>query len=73
MIDYVVPGQEEGNAEYLLSRGCALHSRSPIETGQIIARLLADGCRLSREISERMIPISVPDGALRAARAVDEL
>lgn len=73
VIDYVVPGQEEGNAEYLLSRGCALRSRSPAETGQLVARLLADGCRLSREISERMTPISVPDGAVRAARALDEL
>lgn len=73
IIDHVVPGQEEGNAEYLLSRGCALRTHSPAETGQAVARLLADDCCLAHEISDKMRPISIPDGAMRAAKALGEL
>lgn len=68
VIDYVVPGQEEGNAEYLLSHRCALRSNTPHETADCVARLLADGGRLGREFREAMIPISLPDAAMRAAK-----
>lgn len=73
VIDYVVPGQEEGNAEYLLSRDCALRSHSPAETAAHIAKLLADNCKLAREMSEKMRPFSVPDAAMRVAGVVDVL
>ncbi len=68
VIDYVVPGQEEGNADLLLSNGCALRSHSPAETGTAVASLLADNCRLGHEFREKMLPLSVPDAAMRAAR-----
>jgi processive 1,2-diacylglycerol beta-glucosyltransferase len=70
VIDYVVPGQEEGNADYLLSRRCALRSRTPAETGVEVARALADGGKLARQIRENMLPISVPDAAMRVAHEV---
>ena len=73
VIDYVVPGQEEGNADLLLSNGCALRSHSPAETAECVARLLADHCRLGREFREKMIPLSVPDAAMQAARHALEL
>jgi processive 1,2-diacylglycerol beta-glucosyltransferase len=68
VIDYVVPGQEEGNAEYLLSHHCALRSHTPQETADCVARILADGGQLGREFREAMIPISLPDAAMRAAK-----
>lgn len=68
VIDYVVPGQEEGNANLLLTNGCALRSRSPAETAAHVATLLADDCKLGRECREMMIPLSVPDAAMQAAR-----
>lgn len=68
VIDYVVPGQEEGNADLLLSNGCALRSHSPAETATHVARLLADDCRLGHEFREKMIPLSEPDAAMKAAR-----
>lgn len=68
VIDYVVPGQEEGNADLLLSNGCALRSLSPTQTADSVARLLADNCRLGHEFREKMISLSVPDAALQAAR-----
>jgi processive 1,2-diacylglycerol beta-glucosyltransferase len=70
VIDYVVPGQEEGNADYLLSRHCALRSHSPEQTGQAVAKLLADGRKLARQMRENMLPISLPDAALRVAHEV---
>ena len=73
VIDYVVPGQEEGNADYLLSRHCALRSTTPQETGAAVAQLLEHDARLARQMRERMLPISVPDAALRVGREILEL
>ncbi len=70
VIDYVVPGQEEGNADYLLSRHCALRSRTPRETGAQVAAALANNGKLVRQMRENMLPISVPDAALRVAHEV---
>ncbi len=69
VIDYVVPGQEEGNAEMLLSRDGALRSHRPAETAAAVRQILADGGRLAAAMRERLLPISVPDAALRTARA----
>jgi processive 1,2-diacylglycerol beta-glucosyltransferase len=71
VIDYVVPGQEEGNAEMLLSHQCALLSRDPAETGRHAAAMLADDAALAKTMRARMVPpLSVPDAAHRAARAI---
>ncbi len=73
VIDYVVPGQEEGNAEMLLKHDCALRSTTPQETAAAAARLLADGGQLVRAMRARMIPpLSLPDAAHRAARVITE-
>jgi processive 1,2-diacylglycerol beta-glucosyltransferase len=73
VIDYVVPGQEEGNADYLLSRQCALRSHTAGETGLQVAAALANNARLARQMRENLLPISVPDAALRVAHEVQEL
>lgn len=73
VIDYVVPGQEEGNAEMLLSRDGALRSHRPAETAEAVRRILAEGGRLGDAMRERLRPISVPDAALHTARAALDL
>ena len=73
VIDYVVPGQEEGNANLLLDHGCALRSHHPSETGEAVARLLADNGRLGREFRDHMSTLSVPDAALKAATCALEI
>lgn len=73
VIDYVVPGQEEGNADYLLSRHCALRSQTAAETGTQVAAALANNGKLVRRMRENMLPISVPDAALRVAHEVQEM
>ncbi len=69
VIDYVVPGQEEGNAELLLSNHCALRTHTPKETGEAVTRILAYGGNLGRDMRAHMEPISVPDAALITAKA----
>ena len=69
VIDYVVPGQEEGNAQYLVTHGCALRSSTAIETAECARRLLAEGGRLRDDLRSAMRPLSVPDSAARAASA----
>lgn len=68
VIDYVVPGQEEGNADLLLSNHCALRSHSPNETAKHVAAILSNDCKLGRRFRESMNPLSVPDAAMQAAR-----
>ncbi len=67
IIDYVVPGQEEGNAELLLTHHCAVRSHSPQETAQHLQRLLDNHRALATSMRSNMRPLSVPDAALRAA------
>lgn len=69
VIDYVVPGQEEGNAQYLVTHGCALRSATAAGTAEGVQRLLADGGRLCGDFRAAMRPLSIPDSAARTARA----
>jgi processive 1,2-diacylglycerol beta-glucosyltransferase len=67
IIDYVVPGQEEGNAELLLAHHCAVRSHSPQETARELQRLLDNNLALATSMRSNMRPLSVPDAALRVA------
>lgn len=73
VIDYVVPGQEEGNAEVLVSAGCGVVTDSAESTAAEVARILADGGKVAAEMRRRMEKLSVPDAALQTARAALEL
>ena len=70
VIDYVVPGQEEGNAEMLLSRHCAYRTETAKATGEAVAKVLAKGSEIGRQMRLNMLPISVPDAAMRTAHEV---
>lgn len=67
VIDYVVPGQEEGNAEMLLSRNCAYRTETAKQTGEAVAKILAGKGQIGHEMRANMLPISVPDAAMRTA------
>jgi processive 1,2-diacylglycerol beta-glucosyltransferase len=74
VIDYVVPGQEEGNAELLLSHDCALRSHQPDQTASAVRKILEDEGKLAHQMKSRMIPpLSLPDAAFRAADAIRQL
>ena len=72
VIDYVVPGQEEGNAEMLLKHQCALRSHCPRETAAAASQMLAAHARVAGEMRALMIPpLCLPDAALAAAELID--
>jgi processive 1,2-diacylglycerol beta-glucosyltransferase len=70
IIDYVVPGQEEGNARLLTMHECGVTTASPRETGAQAARLVANACAEARRMKANMRAHSVPDAALKIARHV---
>ena len=70
IIDYIVPGQEEGNAELLTSHGCGVVSRTPQETGELAQRLLANNCAEARRMSENARVLCEPGAAMKIAEQV---
>lgn len=70
VIDYVVPGQEEGNAELLLRHACALRSHTPQETGECVRRLLENGGALAQTMRRNITPLSEPQAAFKVADVV---
>jgi processive 1,2-diacylglycerol beta-glucosyltransferase len=68
IIDYVVPGQEEGNAELLTSHECGVTTKTPEETGAQAARLLADHRKVAKQMKKSAEPLSEPDAAIKIAR-----
>jgi len=73
VIDYVVPGQEEGNAEMLTSRACGIRTHSPQETAAAVESILTNDGAAGRRMRASMIPLSVPDAALKTAQAALKL
>ena len=73
VVDWIVPGQEEGNAQMLLSVGGGALSTSPAETAKQIQHLLADDKREALRISAAMQTHSKPDAALLAANIARQL
>ncbi|MBK8091348.1 MAG: hypothetical protein IPK32_04980 [Verrucomicrobiaceae bacterium] len=69
VIDYVVPGQEEGNAEMLTSRDCGIRTHTPQETAQAVHSILTNAGAAGRRMRANMSPLSVPDAALKTAQA----
>jgi hypothetical protein len=65
VIDYVVPGQEEGNAELLLRHDCALRSHTPQETGDCVRRLLENWLTVKSGV---LAGEPIPQGVDRIAR-----
>lgn len=68
IIDYVVPGQEEGNAELLTSHDCGVTTKTPEETGAQAARLLANHRQVARQMKKQAEPLSEPEAAIKIAR-----
>jgi processive 1,2-diacylglycerol beta-glucosyltransferase len=73
IIDSVVPGQEEGNAELLVRNGCGIIARTPSELSAAVSRLLAPSLTEWRKFRDNMIRVGHPDAARNAARLMLEL
>jgi processive 1,2-diacylglycerol beta-glucosyltransferase len=70
IIDYVVPGQEEGNAELLTKHECGVTTKTPQETGEQAARLLASDLAEAKRMKANMRAHSEPAAAEKIARQV---
>lgn len=69
VIDYVVPGQEEGNAELLVKADGGIVTRTPQETAAAVESILTNNMAVGRRMRASMAKRSVPDAALRTAKA----
>lgn len=69
LVNFALPGQEQGNAELLLRDGAGLYAESPADVVQAVQTLLADGAKEWRRMRAAMAAAGY-DGA--AARIVDE-
>lgn len=67
-INYVVPGQEEGNAELALIRGGAVKIDRAEDTGSTIQHLIESGA--FAQLADGMVKDSISDGAFRIARTI---
>ncbi len=70
VIDYIVPGQEEGNAHEIVRAGGGVVCTSAEQTVEQVARLMAENAAQAREMKRKLSASSVPDAALKVA---DEL
>lgn len=69
VIDYIVPGQEEGNAELVTQADGGVVTRTPEETAAAVASILTNNGAVGRRMRASMAKFSMPDAALRTARA----
>lgn len=69
VIDYIVPGQEEGNAEMLVKHDGGIVTNSAQETAAAVASILTNNSAVGRRMRASMGKISMPDAAVRTAKA----
>lgn len=69
VIDYVVPGQEEGNAEMLVKHDGGVVTKSAKETAAAVESILINNNAVGRRMRASMAKISMPDAAIRTAKA----
>ena len=69
VIDYVVPGQEEGNAEMVTKHDGGIVTHNARETAAAVVSILTNQGAVARRMRASMAKISVPDAAVRTVRA----
>jgi processive 1,2-diacylglycerol beta-glucosyltransferase len=69
-INYVVPGQEEGNAQLCVERGCGIRLESSVKTGATICDLIDSGH--FKELAAAAARESINSGAIQIARTILE-
>ena len=67
-LNYVVPGQEEGNAQLAKRRGCAVEISRARDTGPILRSLIEKGT--FSQLAKNAAKQGVQDGAFRIAKAI---
>ncbi len=70
MLVDVLPGQEAGNADYVVHNGAGDLARTPVEVLETTAHWLRDGGRLLKDRTENARRLGRPNAAYEAANAV---
>lgn len=70
LLNYIVPGQEEGNAELLVQQKCGYVLAHPDEAGHRLSLLLARDCRVLQQLREELALVSRPAAAADIAAQV---
>lgn len=65
-----IPGQETGNADYVVQNGAGDLAFTPIEVLETVSHWLADGGRLLRDRAENAIQLGRPNAAYDVANTV---
>lgn len=68
IVNHVIPGQEEGNARYLLEANCGAVARTPDAVVNAVRSAFANDAAQWREWSSRIAAISRPAASLDVAR-----
>ena len=66
MVD-VLPGQEKGNADYVISGGAGDLVDNPVKALEVFYHLLADDCELLHERARNALRLGNPDAAYQVA------
>ncbi len=69
VIDYIVPGQEEGNAEMLVKHDGGVVTQNAEDTAAAVESILTNNSAVGRRMRASMARISMPDAAMRTAKA----
>lgn len=67
MLIDVIPGQEEGNQEYVVSHKAGIYAGSPMDALVALAHLFDDDCTLLNECSQNARGLGRPHAAVEAA------
>jgi processive 1,2-diacylglycerol beta-glucosyltransferase len=70
IIDYIVPGQEEGNARLLLQNGCGAHCPTNEAVVSVLQQLFSKGAHGWQQMHRHVSALSRPDAAITTARWV---
>lgn len=73
LVNYVLPGQEEGNLELLLDDGAGRHVESTSHLVATLQQLVQDDAVVWRRMSQAMQKAERSDGARRIARTIRQM
>ncbi len=66
----MLPGQEEGNRDYVLEKGVGVMADTPIQMLETLSHWLAEGGALLKKYATQAQKMGRPDSALHAARLI---
>jgi processive 1,2-diacylglycerol beta-glucosyltransferase len=70
LINHVLPGQEEGNADLVVQSGFGMTTEGPVGVAGAVRAIFADNARIWRGWRENLMRSARPDAAVRIAKLI---